>query len=266
MEPPAHVRAAFGATGIPVREPGGQGRTWRAGDRTLKPCAEPVEAAWIADVLSSLAPSERFRVARPVASPEGEWVVSGWQAWHAVSGEPDVTRCDEVLDVADALHQAIAGLPRPAFLDARDDAWTYGDRVAWEELPVDPHAVMADLLSRLARGRRPVDLVSQPVHGDLLGNVLFAAQEPPAVIDWSVYFRPALWAQAVAVVDALTWYGAPEDLISRHSDRDGWGQMLIRALMYRIATNEGFRQRGCPVGERAEHYEPIVDLVLRQAS
>ena len=264
--PPAHVLAAFGATGVPVLEHGGQGRTWRVGALVLKPCDDFAEAAWTADVLSTLAPSARFRVARPVAACGGGWVVSGWQASRAVTGQADVTRCADVLNVADAFHQAIAALPRPAFLNTRDDPWTYGDRVAWEELPVNPRGVMADLLLRLARARRPVDLPAQPVHGDLLGNVLFAEDQPPAVIDWSVYFRPALWAQAIAVVDALTWYDAPRELVRRRSDRDDWGQMLIRALIYRIATNEGCHQRGRPVRERPENYQPVVDLVLQHTS
>jgi uncharacterized protein (TIGR02569 family) len=240
--PPVQVLAAFGATGVPVLEPGGQGRTWRVGDLILKPCDQPAESAWAADVLSTLKPSTRFRVARPVAACTGEWVTSGWQAWQAVAGHADVTRCDEVLDVADAFHLAIAGLPRPAFLDTRDDPWTYGDRVAWEELPVNPRGAMADLLQRLAQARRPADLPNQIVHGDLLGNVLFAQDQPPAVIDWPVYFRPALWAQAVAVVDALTWHDGPYDLAHRRGDHNGWGQMLIRALMYR---SRGCTPRGC---------------------
>jgi prepilin-type processing-associated H-X9-DG protein len=179
-----------------------------------------------------------------------------------VAGQPDVTRCTEVLDVADAFHLAVAGLPRPAFLDRRDDPWTYGDRVAWAELPVDPHGVMAGLLRRLAAARRPVALPAQPVHGDLLGNVLFADGRPPAVIDWPVYFRPALWARAVAVTDALVWAGAPARLVDLGGDRPGWWQMLLRALIYRIATNEGLCRAGRPVQERAADYRPAVDLVL----
>jgi hypothetical protein len=42
--------------------------------------------------------------------------------------------------------------------------------------------------------------------------------------------------------------------------------MLIRALIYRIATNEGLRQIGKPVRERSEDYQPVVDLVLRRPS
>jgi len=264
--PSGHVLAAFGATGLPVIEPGGQGRTWHVGDLILKPCDDPVEAAWTAEVMSTLVPSVRFRVAAPVAAGDGGWVVSGWQAWQAVTGQPDVTRCAEVLEVADAFHQAIARRPRPAFLDSRDDPWTYGDRVAWEELPINGHGVMADLLRRLARARHPVDLPAQPVHGDLLGNVLFAEDQPPAVIDWPVYFRPALWPQAIAVVDALTWCGARAEMVGARGDQPGWRQMLIRALIYRIATNEGCRRHGRLVRERAEDYQPVVDLVLSRSS
>ena len=238
VAPPAQVPDAFGATAFAVLEPGGQGRTWRAGTVIIKPCADLAEATWTAEVLSRLRPSPQFRVAAPVNARTGEWVVSGWQAWQVIPGRPDPTRCTEVLTVADVFHQTIAGLPRPAFLDIRDDHWTYGDRVAWEELPVNPHGVMADLLQRLARARRPVELPAQPVHGDLLGNVLFADGLPPAVIDWPVYHRPALWAQAVAVVDALTWYGADSSLAACRNEHPAWYQMLIRALIYRIATNE----------------------------
>jgi uncharacterized protein (TIGR02569 family) len=266
MQPPAAVLAAFGATGVPVLESGGQGRTWRAGDLILKPCDQPAEAAWTCDLLSTLEPTACFRVARPVAARAGGWLASGWQAWHAVSGRPGTARCAEVLDLADALHAAIAAVPRPGFLDTRDDPWAYGDRVAWDELPVDGDGVMAELLLRLARARRPVRLPGQPVHGDLLGNVLFAEREPPAVIDWAIYFRPVLWAQAVAVVDALVWCGAPEEVVHARGDRDGWGQMLIRALMYRMATQEGHRLHGLPVRESPADYQAVVDLVLRYAS
>ena len=166
--------------------------------------------------------------------------------------------------MADAFHHAIAELPRPAFLNSRDDPWAYGDRVAWDEVPVNPHGVMADLLQRLARARHSVDVLAQPVHGDLLGNVLFAAGKPPAVIDWPVYFRPAVWAAAIVVVDALTWYGAPQQLIGGRSNLDEWRHMLIRALIFRIATNEGCRQHGLPVRERPDNFEPIVNLLCER--
>ena len=45
-------------------------------------------------------------------------------------------------------------------------------------------------VARLVAARRSVDAVSQLVHGDLSGNVLLAHGLPPAVIDFSPYWRP----------------------------------------------------------------------------
>lgn len=258
MTPPAHVLAAFGAPGGPVLLPGGQGQTWRAGDVVLKPAGLPVEAEWVAETLTALPESPEYRVARPIRAASG-WVVDGWAAWRAVPGEPDPRRVADILRVGTALHEPLAGLPRPAFLDTRDDPWTYGDRVAAGELPLTGAEPMADLLVPLAAARRPVRAPAQPVHGDLLGNVLFDGAGPPAVIDFSLHFRPAAWALAVAVVDALAWHGAPAAVAER--DEPDWDQMLLRALMFRIATNEGFRRAGLPVRERTEHYRRAVAIV-----
>ncbi len=254
--------AAFGAREDAVRLPGGQGRTWRSGDIVLKPGGLAAETVWVAEVLSAVTETAGFRVARPVRAADGGWVVSGWQAWQLTPGTPDARRWDEILAAGEAFHEAIAGLARPPFLDERDDPWTFGDRIAWEELALQGGETMAELLEPLALSRRPVDLPAQPVHGDLLGNVMFADGLPPAVIDWPVYFRPADWALAVAVVDALTWHGATVALVARWADRVEWDQLLVRALMYRIATNEGCRRAGLPVRERAETYLPVVDLIL----
>ncbi|WP_155375182.1 aminoglycoside phosphotransferase/kinase family protein [Catellatospora vulcania] len=260
--PSPEVLAAFGAREGAVLLPGGQGGTWRSGEIVLKRCGLVAEADWAAVVLSEIEDTARFRVARPVRARDGGWVVQGWHAWWLTPGHPDPRRWDEVLAAGEAFHEALAGLARPRFLDERDDPWTYGERIAWAELPLPDGAVMAELLEPLARSRRPVDLPFQVVHGDLLGNVMFADGLAPAVIDWPVYFRPAHWALAVAVVDAATWHGAPAAWVERTADRVGGDQLLIRALMYRIATNEGFRRAGMPVRERTADYRPVVELVL----
>ncbi len=260
--PPREVLAAFGGHAEAVLLPGGQGGTWRAGGIVLKRCGLPAEAEWTAEVLSGIEESTRFRVARPVRAGHDGWIVQGWQAWQLTPGRPDATRWDEIIRAGEAFHEALADLPRPSFLDERDDPWTYGDRLAWDEIPLRGGETMAELLEPLALARRQVDLPSQPVHGDLLGNVLFAAGSAPAVIDWPVYHRPASWALAVAVVDALVWQLAPPALLTRQAGRPDWDQLLIRALMYRIATNEGRRRAGMPVRERAASYRRAVELVL----
>lgn len=260
--PPASVLASFRVPGEPVSLPGGQGGTWRAGDVVLKPTGFAAESEWRAGVLAVLPDSPRFRVARPIRSRDGGWTSGGWEAWHAVAGEPDLTRPDEVLTVGLAFHRALAGLPRPEFLDRRDDPWTYGERVAFGEAEPPVDQAWAPLLGPLLDAVRPVDLPTQPVHGDLLGNVLFADGLPPAVIDWPVYFRPVSWALAVAVVDAHTWYGAPAGLVGRWAHLPAWRQMVIRALLYRIATNEGSRRAGRASGERPADYLSTVEIVL----
>lgn len=257
--PPPDVLTAFGLAGPARPLPGGRGTTWRAAGAVLKPTGLPAETAWRAGVLATLPDSARFRVARPVRARDSGWTVAGWEAWEEVAGAPDVTRPDEILAAGEAFHAALAGLARPSFLDVRDDRWTYGDRVAWAELPVPAGPPWGPPLAALARARRVVDLPAQAVHGDLAGNVLFADGQPPAVIDWPVYFRPAAWAIAVAVVDLLVWHGAAPSLLDRGAGPE-WDQMVVRALMYRMATN-------CPQWslagrERPEHYRPVVERVL----
>ncbi len=260
------VLAAFGVADDPVVLPGGQGGTWRAGQLVLKPVELLTETLWRAEVLTGLPDATEFRVARPVQTLDGAWVAHGWEACQLVAGEPDVSRQDDVLRAGTAFHAAIADLPRPAFLDLRDDPWAYGDRVAWEELPVRGCPAALDLLAPLARSRRPVDLTPQVVHGDLPGNVLFAAGLPPAIIDWPAYWRPASWASAVAVADALCWYGASPDLAARWAHLPAWGQMLVRALIYRIATHEAaFGPTGW-TPDQVEAYRPAVNLAVTYAN
>jgi uncharacterized protein (TIGR02569 family) len=254
------VLTAFGLSGEAVLLPGGQGETWRVGEVVLKPAGFVVEAIWRAEVLAALPEGLGFRVARPVPAAGDDWVVDGWEASELLVGATDVGRPDDVLKAGQVFHEAVAELPRPEFLDRRDDPWTYGDRVACEEPPVGGSPAYRELVGRLIEARRPVDLAAQVVHGDLLGNVMFANGLPPAIIDWPVYWRPPSWAAAVAVVDALCWYDGKPDLAARWAYLPEWGQMLIRALIYRMTTEDAAH-----TWTQAHHdaYQPVVELALR---
>jgi uncharacterized protein (TIGR02569 family) len=257
LPPSRRVREAFGATGTPRLLDGGAGRTWRCGDVICKPAGDVAESVWRADVLDGLPPSPHIRVARPLRARDGSWTCDGWEAWQPVDGVADPRRLADVRRAGTEFHALIAALPRPEFLDTRSDRWTYGDRVAFAEADVPASGPWADPLRRLAIARGPLPLPNQPVHGDLLGNVLFAPEAAPAVIDWPVYFRPAAWADAVAVVDAVVWYGArPAVLEPADIAPDVWRQALIRALMYRMATNVSGGD------ERPDDYRPVLDAVL----
>jgi len=259
------VLDAFGVTDAPVPLPGGKGGTWRAGKLVLKPVDFLAETQWRAGVLDELPDSAEFRVARPARTLNGAWVAQRWEASQLVEGEPDMHRQDDVLRAGNAFHAAIAGLPRPAFLDRRDDPWSYGDRVAWDELPDLASPAAPELLEPLIRARRPVTLASQVVHGDLLGNVLFGDGLPPAIIDWPAYWRPASWACAVVVADALCWCQAPPQLAARWSHLPSWGQMLIRALIYRIATDEAALGPARWTPDHVRAYRPAIALAIKYA-
>jgi uncharacterized protein (TIGR02569 family) len=261
VPPPEAVLKAFGATGPLRRLSGGKGGTWQAGGIVLKPAEGEAETRWRSDVLAALPDDPRFRIARPVPALDGGWLADGWTAAEAVAGHPRPRCVDDVIRAGEAFHQAIAALPRPSFLDHRQDTWTYGDRLAWNE-PVPPGSTAPSVhLPPLIAARRPVTVPAQVVHGDLTGNVLFADGLPPAVIDWPAYWRPPAWAAAVVVVDALCWHGVDPRVIDRWAHLPAWDQMLIRALIYRIATWPAARWAAPPDDE----YRPVVQIVLAYA-
>jgi uncharacterized protein (TIGR02569 family) len=259
--PTAQVFDAFGVPGVtrPERLDGGRGLTWRAGKLVIRPTGGGSEANWRAGALDALEHTDEFRTPRPVRAGSGAWVVDGWEAWQWVPGAADETRVSDVLRAGAAFHRAIAGLARPSFIDVADDPWARADRMAWGEgvLPDDP------MLGRLATGFCPVRSSSQVIHGDLLGNVLFAEGEPPTIIDWAPYWRPAGLGAAIAVVDAVTWHGVPlSELSELGTNVPEWGQLLVRALTFRIAT---FHLLGNWGPARSRRYSPAVEAALTLA-
>ena len=254
VEPPEQVLTTFGLTAHPpIAMDGGAG--WRVGEVVLTLVPDHARAAWSASVRENLY-VEGMRIARPMRASDGRYVVSGWRADTYVAGSPE-PRHDEVLAVADRLHAATAKLERPRFIlqppappFSDVDVFTAADRAAWEDVPLrtargagmpEPDSEDSersrDVLKTLAQLRRPVDLPSQVVHGDLFGTVLFAGAAAPAITDLVPYWRPASWASAVIVVDALAWGGAEDELVQRWAHNPEWPQMLLRATMFRLAVH-----------------------------
>ncbi len=258
---------AFAASGVPARLQGGQGTTWEVDGVVLKPIstspASHDEANWIATVMECL-PEAGFRVPRPIRSVDGQWVVDGWTASQRVDGEHAlVDRWVDVLEVGGRFHDALAGIPRPAFLDRRRNPWSVGDEAAWCDTQPVVGDIFRPLVERLWNFLSPIAGASQIIHGDLTANVLFARHLDPAVIDFSPYFRPAGFALAIVVVDAIAWHGA-QLAIARHldhvSDRD---QLIARAAIYRLVTADQVartRPTGWSALQVAAH-EPCAELV-----
>ncbi|HVF07667.1 MAG TPA: hypothetical protein VNC60_03735 [Actinomycetota bacterium] len=246
------VFASFGATGDPIWLSGGEGPAWRVGDLVFKQAPSEQEWSWLGAHLPTVR-EDGFRIALPVPAPGGRWVVDGLcaQTWLA-GAHPNAPRWREVLLVCERLHAAMRHLPRPPFLEARTDPWAIGDRVAWGE--VDPPVAHA-FLARLLTIRRPVELPSQTIHGDLTENVLFHDGLAPAVIDLSVYWRPAGFASAVVVGDAICWANAePAPLLAATEHLEEFPQLFVRAVIFRLATTLVVGARG--LGP----YARVVDL------
>jgi hypothetical protein len=232
-----------------------------------------------------------FRVPRPLgtaagagaagAGAAGDWVAQdpltgAWVAWQWLPGEPaSWARVSpfwpRLIAVSRAFHAALAGRPAPPWLGRNGSQWTVGDQVAWGER--DPGSVLAAApgslagqLRSLLTALRPVRLPAQLIHGDLGGNVLFAAGEPPAVIDFSPYWRPAGLALAVAAVDALTWGGADPAILDELADEPELDQLLARAHVCRLVTEVVSRAGGpapaAGLDTVARTGDPVTSLIL----
>lgn len=234
---PPHVRTAFGVKDVEPQPVVWAGRrAWYCGDVLVRPVPDNAVAAWSAGVLDGLK-VEGLRLAQPVRSSDGRWVVGGWAASRFVPGNLE-PRYDAVIEAGMRLHAAMVGVRRPHVLDDRDDLLTRSAAGAFGErrLVLDS-AAGGELYNQLAAARVPVRLASQVVHPELFGAVLFDDDGTPAVIDLVPFWRPMEWAAAVVVVDAIAWGGADAGLVQRWSHLDQWPQMLLRAVLHRLALH-----------------------------
>jgi uncharacterized protein (TIGR02569 family) len=235
VRPPPDVLRAFDVSAAPEPLAGGRETAWRCGDLVLKPLDVSVEEAeWQGALFDRLDPGG-FRLARL------RGISDGWCAWEYVAGEHRAGAWRDVIAVGELFHAAIACERRPRFLERRTNHWAVGERVAWGELSADDFRFVKHL-ARLLEALRPVDeRAAQLVHGDLTGNVLFGDGLPPAVIDFSPYWRPTGFASAIVVGDALLWEGADASLLDAVAHVEDFPQLLVRALIFRAVVDALFR-------------------------
>ncbi|MBW8827334.1 MAG: hypothetical protein JF603_13440 [Acidobacteria bacterium] len=258
--PAAHVLDAFGVDrGALLALEGGEGSSWRAGEVVLEPGLDPRFAAWLAVVGGRVDTAGRFRLATPVAALDGRLVVGGWSATTWMAGHQRPGDVADILELSATLHDAMraADLPWPGFLRARTDRWAVADRVAWgEERPARfLPAPLRDVLDGLAPLLREPWTGAEPqvVHGDLAGNVLFDDDGlPPAVIDLSPLHRPAAFADAVVLADAIAWHGAAPSAAADFAATSSGHQLLARAVAFRLVA----------APTEIEAYRPVIELLI----
>lgn len=240
--------------------------SWFAGDVVFKPAdGDAEELAWQARVFSQVRPAG-FRLVRPRSTADGSLCVDGWCATEYVTGTHEARRWPEIIAVGERFHASVRGIPRPSFLDQRSGPWAVSDRVAWGEIPASefPHVRH---LPELASALRPVTAPSQVIHGDLTGNVLFDSRQPPAIIDFSPYWRPAAYASAIVIADALVWEGADRQILDAVAHIGDFGQYLVRALIFRAVTEWLFSQEAPPpaAAEDGDPWARAVNLACQLA-
>jgi len=255
------VPAAFGLSAPLARLPGGQGRTWLCEGTVLKRVDDVTEADELAEIIARLKDDARYRVTRPIRASDGRWIVDGWSAWTKLEGEHRADRWPDVLAAASALHEELAGVAKPAYVDRVQNRWRVADRIAWGESPWTPFREVGHV-ERLAQARRPLALPSQLVHCDLVGNVLFATGMAPGIIDHSLYWRPAGYSAAVMVGDAIAWEGAAPSLTRLLERFARWQQLLLRAVLFRVVTNAVARQAEPSRADLSRDYQEVVELAV----
>jgi uncharacterized protein (TIGR02569 family) len=202
----------------------------------FKPVTDKAETLWTARALD-YADEPGLRIAKPVQSTDGRWIVGNWTASRFVSGTREHRGDDSVL-AAVKLHRATAGLPRPDFLSRRQDVDAVADRIAWEELDVPLDETKGGRwFEVLAGARRPVRLPEQVAHGELLAGLLFDGDAAPGVVGFVPYYRPGEYGAAIVAVDALAWAGASGALLDRWAHLPEWPQLLLRAVLFRLAAH-----------------------------
>lgn len=243
--PPDHVRAGFGVSSAdPERlTPGAADRpvrSWRLGDLVLRRADDSGRAAWLASTVEQVQ-VPGVRLARPVRSSDGRWVLSGWSASRFVAGHP-APRPHDIIITGESLHRSLAEVGEPRVLRGRTDPLGWADRLAWGELSpaeVDLFPIGAGEVARrladLEAGREAVTLPAQLIHARLSRGVLFAGDASPAVVDIEPLWRPAVWASALVVVDSIIADGAPTEVLGLGERYSHWRELVRRALLFRLA-------------------------------
>jgi uncharacterized protein (TIGR02569 family) len=259
----AATLAAFALAGPAVPLPGGEGRSFRAGDLVLRRenADEVGEAAWRADLFAGIR-ADGFRVPRPVRTAAGGWIApGGWTAWTFVEGRP-ATGADApaAARAAAAFHAALAAIPRPEHLAQRDSLYDRADQWAWSEPPTRIDEPFAGLVARLVAVRRPLpDLPDQLIHGDLNpDNILIAPGRPPAIIDLAAYWRPAAFGAAIAAY----WLGPYRDdasVLSAFVHVPHLDQLLVRAGLRMLLSAWQFGHT-----QDIERYRTATEIIVRR--
>ncbi len=234
---PKNILDSFNMKEKPILLPGGQGDNYKAGNIVLKRVENVSEYEWIAVTLKGIKQAG-FRVPCYLKSIKEHWVENGWMAYEFIEGEHRKNNWDEKFKLCEKFHGSLKNLPCPEFISKRTNPWAIADRVTWGEQTITHYPLLQEQLNKLQKLLKPIDLPNQIIHGDFTGNILFHDVLPPAIIDFTPYYRPKDFAKAIMMVDAIVWEGADESIFELIEDLPEIKQLIIRAEIRRLIEIE----------------------------
>lgn len=230
---PDHVQAGFHVEPA-AAEPAGPAwdHGWRVGTVVFSRALSADAAAWSAKTREKLQ-IPGLRIARPIRSTDGRYVVSGWRASSHIDGTLS-RRVDEVVLAALRLDDALSELEIPGFAQQPgEDPFARADRAAWSG-----GTTGNELVAELAELMTPLQAPDQVCHGDLLASTIFSGYQAPAVTDLVAVAHPHGYSAALVMVDGLIAGAVDSGVIDRFDHLPGLDQLLLRALAYRVLVLE----------------------------
>ena len=260
--PSQSVIKSFGGNCNPKKLPGGQNLNYIADDIVFKPAPDNEETNWIADFYTKTK-IQGIRLPAPVTNHDGHYVTGGWQAWKYLEGQHNFDDWTKVIEICKQFHEGIKHLPEPAFFKNRDqNPWVIADKAAWGEIIIDFHPDLTPIINKLQKQLKPVCAQSQLIHGDFGGNVLFSQGKDPLVIDFSPYWRPASFAVAVVIADAVVWNNAGLDFAEKYCHNNNMIQYILRAELRRvIELDRLYFMYGINKINEIQHHKKFIDFI-----
>ncbi|MBI4085687.1 MAG: hypothetical protein HY433_00350 [Candidatus Liptonbacteria bacterium] len=229
------IAIAFGSTEESVLLKGGQGTAYRSGNIVVKPADGVEQSNWLADIFSRLPKSDNVRLAAPVRAITGEWIYEGFVAWTFLEGEHVNGDYEKKIDASLTFHNLIKNIEQPPFLESRKDSWAIADRAVWNAQEFDYDEEFLALIHQIAPKLKPLNLLSQLIHGDMSGNFLSHKTLSPALIDFSPAWAPNGFGEGIMLADAIAWENADLNSLEvfkklPHIDQFAWRGTLRRIL------------------------------------
>lgn len=256
-----HIAEAFGVSQTFSLLPGGfDNKTYRSGDIILRNLGQDAQevGTWHAELFDQIK-QNGFRVAKPIKASNGSWSFNGWVAEHFLEGR-HATKADipAIIDAANNFHAALKGIPLPEYRKKNPTMWDRADKWAWNEIPNDIDPNLYEMAMELKSLKKPIVVENQLIHGDLnVNNVLISETLPPAIIDFTPYFRPTEFAPAITAYWVGPYTGDIK-ILEKFKDLKEFDQMLIRAGLRSMMT-----QANPQNATQLEEYKKANEIIIK---